>query len=153
MSVVAAVRPDSWNLPLFVHVLGAMILVGGLLTGGSVLAYAKRDERFLRLGYWTLLVISVPGWVLMRVGGQWIASEEGLDDLPRDVEPRWFSLGGFIADVGGAILLVSLVVGGVGVFRLRQGKGAGLVRLTMVLSLVLLAAYLVAVWAMAGKPD
>jgi hypothetical protein len=27
-SMLAAVRPDSWNFPLFVHVLGAMILVG-----------------------------------------------------------------------------------------------------------------------------
>ena len=29
--MLASIRPDSWNLPLFVHVLGAMILVGGLL--------------------------------------------------------------------------------------------------------------------------
>ena len=34
-TVLAAIRPDSWNFPLFVHVLGAMILVGGLLTGAS----------------------------------------------------------------------------------------------------------------------
>jgi hypothetical protein len=153
MSVFAAVRPDSWNFPLFVHVLGAMILVGGLVSGASVLAYARRDERFLRLGYWTLLALSLPGWVLMRIGGQWIASKEGLDDLPADVEPRWLALGGFIADVGGAILLVSLVVGGIGVYRLKEGKGAGLLRVTTLLSLVLLAAYVVAVWAMAGKPD
>jgi hypothetical protein len=39
------------------------------------------------------------------------------------------------------------------VYRLRQGKGAGLLRVTLVLALVLLAAYVVAVWAMAGKPD
>jgi hypothetical protein len=48
---------------------------------------------------------------------------------------------------------VSLIVGGVGVYRLREGKGSGLLRSTMILSLVLLAAYVVAVWAMAGKPD
>ncbi len=40
MSILAAVRPDSWNFPLFLHVLGAMILVGGLLTGVSSLAFA-----------------------------------------------------------------------------------------------------------------
>jgi hypothetical protein len=38
------------------------------------------------------------------------------------------------------------------VYRLRQGKGSGLLRATLVLSLVLLAAYVVAAWAMAGKP-
>jgi hypothetical protein len=39
------------------------------------------------------------------------------------------------------------------VYRLREGKGSGLLRVTLVLSLLLLAAYVVAVWAMAGKPD
>ena len=88
----------------------------------------------------------------MRIGAQWIYTEEGWDDLPDSAEPTWLSLGGFAADVGGLVLLVSLVVGGVGVYRLRQGRGSGLLRETLVLSLVLLAAYVVAVWAMAGKP-
>jgi hypothetical protein len=56
-------------------------------------------------------------------------------------------------DLGGLILLISLVVGGIGVYRLREGKGFGLLRATLVLSLVLLAAYVIAVWAMSGKPD
>ena len=89
----------------------------------------------------------------MRAGAQWIASKEHLDDLPTDLEPTWLSIGGAVADVGGAILLVSLLVGGFGVYRLREGRGSGLLRATLVLSVVLLAAYLVAVWAMAGKPN
>ena len=153
MSIVAAVRPDSWNFPLFVHVFGAMILVGGLVASASALGLARDHVRFLRLGYLSLLALALPGWVLMRVSAQWIASKEGLDDLPDEVEPAWLSIGGFIADVGGLILLVTLVVGGVGVYRLRDGKGSGLLRATLVLSLILLAAYVVAVWAMAGKPD
>jgi hypothetical protein len=153
MSVVAAIRPDSWNFPLFLHVAGAMILVGGLLASASALGYARGDARLLRLGYWSLLVISLPGWVLMRIGAGWISSKEGWDDLPDEFEPRWLSIGGFVADVGGLILIVSLIVGGVGVYRLREEKGSGLLRAAMVLSLVLLAAYVVAVWAMAGKPD
>jgi len=153
MSVVAAIRPESWNFPLFLHVLGAMILVGGLLSGASTLGFARGDVRFLRLGYWSLLVVSLPGWVLMRIGAQWISSKEGWDDLPEALEPRWLSIGGFVADVGGLVLLVSLIAGGVGVYRLREDKGSGLLKVTMVLSLVLLLAYLVAVWAMAGKPD
>jgi hypothetical protein len=153
MSVVALIRPDSWNFPLFLHVFGAMILVGGLLASTTALGYARGDARFLRLGYWTLLVVSLPGWVLMRIGAEWISSEEGWDDLPDELEPRWLSIGGFIADAGGLVLLVSLIVGGVGVYRLREQKGSGLLRATMVLSIVLLLAYLVAVWAMAGKPD
>jgi hypothetical protein len=151
MSVLAAVRPDSQNFPLLLHVLGAMVLVGGLLTGASLLAFARGEARFLRLGYWSLLAVSLPGWVLMRIGAGWIASKEGWDDVKDD--PTWLGIGFLVADLGGLILLVSLIAGGVGIYRLRQGKGAGLLKVTLVLSLVLLAAYLVAVWAMSGKPD
>jgi hypothetical protein len=153
MSVLAAVRPDSWNFPLFVHVLGAMILVGGLLAGAAILGYARGDARFLRLGYWSLLAVSLPGWLVMRIGAQWIYTREGWDDVPDDDEPTWLGIGWILADLGGLTLLVSLIVGGLGVYRLREGKGAGLLRATLVLSLVLLAAYLVAAWAMTGKPD
>ena len=34
MSVLAAIRPDDWNFPLLLHVLGAMLLVGGAHGGG-----------------------------------------------------------------------------------------------------------------------
>ena len=153
MSVIASVRPDSWNFPLFLHVLGATILVGGVLTGGSMLAFAKGDAKLLRLGYWSLLAVSLPGYVLMRIGAQWIASKEGLDDLPDDQVPDWLDIGYLVADAGAAVLLIALVVGGIGVYRLREGKGAGLLKVTMVLSFVILAAYVVAAWAMAGKPN
>ena len=152
MSVLALVRPDSWNFPLFVHVLGAMILVCGLLAGAASLGFARGEVRFLRLGYWSLLAVSLPGWILMRAGGEWIASREGWTKKGVPT-PTWLDIGSLIADAGGLILLVSLIVGGLGVRRLRSGAGAGLLRATLVLSVVLLAAYVVAVWAMAGKPS
>ena len=152
MSTVLAVsRPTDWNFPLFVHVLGAMLLVGGLLTAASALAFARGDARLLRLGYWTLLAVALPGFVVMRIGAQWIYSKEGWDDV--DEEPAWLGIGWITADLGGLILLVSLIVGGIGVYRLRTDKGTAFLKATLVLSLVLLAAYVVAVWAMAGKPD
>jgi hypothetical protein len=154
MSVLALSRAGELNFPLFVHVFGAMILVGGLLTGATVLAYARGDGRSLRLGYWTLLAASLPGWIVMRIGAQWIYTKEGWDDLPEGVdEPAWLGIGLLVADLGGLIFLISLVVGGIGMYRLRAGKGSGLLKATMILSLVLLAAYVLAVWAMAGKPD
>jgi hypothetical protein len=154
MRIVAAVRPDDQVIPLLLHVFGAMTLIGGLVAGASVLAFARNDARFLRLGYWSLLAVALPGWVLMRIGAQWIYSEQGWDDLPEGFdEPGWLTTGFIVAEGGGLILLISLIVGGIGVYRLRAGKGSGLLRVTLALSLVLLAAYLVAVWAMAGKPD
>ena len=152
MSVLAIIRPSSWEFPLFLHVLGAMILVGGLLASASSLGFARGEVRYLRLGYWSLLAVSLPGWVLMRVGGEWIASREGWTDKGVD-DPTWLGIGFLLADLGGLILLISLIVGGIGVYRLRQGKGAGLLNATLVLALVLLVAYVVAVWAMSGKPS
>jgi hypothetical protein len=153
-ALFATVRADEQNLPLFVHVLGATILVGGLVSASAIMALAKGDARSLKLGYWTLLAVSVPGWIVMRAGAQWIYSEQGWDDLPDDFEePAWLGIGWLTAELGGLILLVSLIVGGIAVYRMRAGKGAGLLRVTMILSLVLLAAYIVAAWAMAGKPD
>jgi hypothetical protein len=152
MIVLAAIAQTAREeFPLFLHVLGAMILVGGLLTGASSLGFARGDVKFLRLGYWSLLAVSLPGWILMRAGGEWIASREGwtAKGVP---SPTWLDIGFLLADAGGLILLISLIVGGIGVYRLRKGKGAGLLKATLVLSLVLLAAYIVAVWAMSGKP-
>jgi hypothetical protein len=146
VTVLALIRPGSWEFPLFLHVLGAMILIGGLVTSASSLGFARGDVRFLRLGYWSLLAVSLPGWILMRIGAEWIASREGWTKkgVP---SPTWLDIGFLLADAGGLILLISLVVGGFGVRRLRQGKGAGLLKATLVLSLTLLAAYVV------GKPD
>jgi hypothetical protein len=154
MSVIAAIRPDSWNFPLFVHVLGAMILVGGTLTGASTLAFARNDPRFLRLGYWTLLIVALPSYIVMRIGAEWISDKEGWNDLPEGVDdPAWLGIGFIVADLGALVLLLSLVLGGIGVYRLRSGNGSTLLKIAMVLSLVLLAGLIVAAWAMSAKPD
>ncbi len=128
-----------------------MTLVGGLLTGASALAYARGDTKLIRLGYWTLVAVALPGLIVMRLGAQWIYTREGWDDLPE--EPTWIMIGGITADIGGAIFVLSLIGGWFGLRRMREGGGSGLLRLTMWVAVALLAAYVVAVWAMAGKPD
>jgi hypothetical protein len=150
MSLLAATRPDSWNFPLFLHVLGATVLVGGLLAGGATLALARGQERYLRLGYWTLLAVSLPGYVVMRIGAEWIYSKEFGES---EEDPAWVGIGYITADIGLLLLLIALIAGGIGVRRLRNGGGAGLLKASMAISLVLLAAYVVAVWAMGAKPD
>ena len=151
MSVLATIRPDSWNFPLLVHVLGAMILVGGVLSAFSALAFARRDARLLRLGYWSLLAVGLPGYIVMRIGAEWMYSKENLDKLPDD--PTWVGIGYMTADIGAVLLLIALVAGGFGVRRLRTGKGTALLNVSMGISIILLAAYVVAIWAMSAKPD
>ena len=60
-----------------------------------------------------------------------------------------------MADWGGILFLIALALGGLGVYRLREGKEGAtlLLRATMVISLVLIVGYVVAVWAMTGKPS
>lgn len=153
MSILALVRPDSWNFPLFVHIVGAVVLVGGILTCATFLGFARGDSRLLRLGYWSLLAVALPGWIIMRIGAEWIYTKEGWDDLPEGIDdPDWLGIGYIAADLGGLILLVSLILGAIGVRRLGEGKGAGLLKTVLVLSIALLAIYVTAAWAMAGKP-
>jgi hypothetical protein len=151
VSSLAAIRPDSWNLPLFLHVLGAMILVGGTFAAVALLAHARGRPELLRLGYVSLLAVALPGWVLMFVAAEWSYRREGLADEP--IDSAWVLIGFLVAEIGGVLLLASLVLGGIGVRRLAGGGGALLMRLTLAISLLLLAAYAVAVWAMTGKPD
>jgi hypothetical protein len=152
MTVLAAIRPDDWNFPLFLHVLGAMILVGATLTGASAIAFARGDARILRLGYWSLLSVGLPGYVLMRIGAEWTASKEGFNEEGAP-EPTWIGIGYVVADLGLLLFVIALIAGGAGVYRLRRAQGSALLKATMAISLVLLVAYTLTLWAMTGKPD
>jgi hypothetical protein len=151
MIELAAVRPDSWNWALLVHVAGAMVLVGGLLTAGGASVLAKRDATgtLARFSYLTLAAVAFPGFVVMRAGAQWIYDKEGFGG---DDDPAWIGIGFMTADAGALLLLIALIAGGIGLRRARRGGGDRLLRVSGVISLILLAASLIAVWAMAGKP-
>jgi hypothetical protein len=147
------VRPHSWDLALLVHVFGAMVLVGGLLTAATMGVIGWRDETstLRRLSYWTLLAVAFPGWIVMRLGAEWIASKEGLDNLPSD--PTWLGIGMGAADGGGLLLLIALIVGGIGLRKTRNGGGSGLLKASSVIATLLVAVYVVTVWAMGAKPS
>ncbi len=146
--MLASIRPDSWNVPLLVHVLGAMVLVGAaavavvalLVPVGTGDAARRRGVAFR-----TLLLAGVPAFVAMRAGAEWIHSKE-LGSSADD--PTWVGIGFFTADLGGIVLLLALVLSGVAT---RQPSSV-LVRVAGLLAALALAGWLVAVWAMAGKP-
>jgi NADH:ubiquinone oxidoreductase subunit 6 (subunit J) len=86
----------------------------------------------------------------MRIGAQWVVSK-GWDKV--DPAPTWLDIGYTVADAGAVLMLIALVVGGIGMRQLRQGKGQGLLKASLIIAVLILAAAVVAIWAMAGKPD
>jgi hypothetical protein len=153
--LLAAIRPDDQSFALLLHLVGATVVFGALLASATSLALARGETRLLRLGYFSLLLVGLPGLILMRLAGEWLYRLQNWDDLPEQIEePAWLKVGFVVADWGGLLFLVALAVGGVGVHRLRNGKGGvGLLQVTMAISLVLVIAYVIAVWAMTGKPN
>jgi hypothetical protein len=153
--MLAAIRPDDQSFALLLHLVGATVVFGALLASATSLLLSRGDTRLLRLGYFSLLLVGLPGLILLRVAGQWLYQLQSWDKLPSQIgEPTWLSIGFIVADWGGILFLAALAIGGVGVYRMRSGRGgAVLVKSTMVSSLILIVGYAVAVWAMTGKPS
>jgi hypothetical protein len=153
MTLVAAVRPEDFNLPLFLHVLGAMALVGALVLVVVSLASARGGYAVagLRLGYRSLLLCAIPAWILMRIGAQWIASKEGFDE--GDV-PSWVDIGFITSEPTLLLLIAATVCAGIAARRAREGGRSfgGLTTAALVLVAITLLAYVVAIWAMSTKP-
>ena len=139
------------ELALFTHVLGAMILVGALLAGTSLLAFARGDVGLLRLGYWTLVAVGVPSYAVLWGAGHWVYSEQGLDESP--IDQAWTLIGFLVVEIGAVVFLAALVLGALGVRRSRDGGGERLVQATVALCAILITALLIAAWAMSAKPQ
>ena len=148
--MIATIRPDAWNFPLFVHVAGAMLLVGALVVVVVTMAGALRRgdgaQALTGLAYRTLLVGVVPAYIVMRGGAEWIASEE---DAPDDVD--WIGIGYSVADGGLLLTIIAAVLAWRATRRGPAGPG-GMGRGVLVLGGILIVAYGVALWAMVAKP-
>ena len=157
MDALAAIRPGDWNLPLFLHVLGAMVATGGLVLALVYLAGAWRGDspRLFRAGFKSLLYGAIPGYIVMRVAAQWIFSKEGLDNLSED--PGWIGIGFIVGDIGLLFLLIATITSGVASRKALAADGGAAprtvgVRVAASLTALLLIAYVIAIWAMATKP-
>ena len=149
---LALLRPDAWDLPLFLHVLGAMALVGTLLLTSTALivAWRQTDETqaapLQRVGFRALLFGVLPSYLLMRIAGQWTESRENLTGEQEDA--AWLVLGYITTDAGALLIAISLVLAGL---ALRRGWGRRVGNVVGVVSTVLLVVYVVVVWAMTTK--
>jgi hypothetical protein len=148
---LGAVRPDDWNLPLLLHVLGAMVLVALVASVVVLLVVWRRaPDRVatLRFAFRTLLLGAIPAYILMRATAEWLASKE---DIPDD--PSWLVIGYSVADDGLVLLIIATILAGLAARRARlAGQGRRLVAPATALMLLLIAAYAVALWAMVTKP-
>jgi uncharacterized membrane protein len=153
MMLLAAIRPDDWNLPLFLHILGAMVLVGtlALVAASLVGAWRGGSAAAVRLGFRSLLVAALPAWIVLRVTAEWLVSEENLDEDP----PGWIDVGYMTSDTTFLLLIAATVCAGLASRRVGRGEGpgTGLNRAVVVLVGIALVAYIVAIWAMATKPS
>lgn len=84
--------------PLFVHVLGAMLLFGAVLAAVIAGAAGHRAAQF------KALLVAVPMWVLMRGGAAWVYS----NGYSAAKNQTWLSLGMAIADGGLLVLLLAI---------------------------------------------
>jgi hypothetical protein len=104
--MLALIRPDSWNLPLFLHILGATLLFGTVATvaiaGFASRSHAGYEQLLARVAQRTFVLGIVPAYILMRVGAQWIDSKE----FPNGGEPGWVGVGFIVSDAGVILLLI-----------------------------------------------
>jgi hypothetical protein len=154
--MILTIRPDSWNFPLLLHVGGAMLLVASITVAivAFVQSWRERDPdnsaKLFRFGARTMLFAALPAFLLMRIAAEWIVSRENLSNS----NASWIGIGFGTSDVSGLILLVTLILTGIAVRRSRRGGELGkMAKIGGALPIVLLALYLVAIWAMTTKPS
>ena len=153
--MLAAIRPDSWNFPLLLHVLGAMLLIGALILAAVILVGAWRSgsPALVRSGARVLVLGVFPAFLLMRISAEWVASKEGVNDI--DPPPSWVDIGYITGDLGALLIIVSMICAGLAVRRMRRGETGPSVSARIATGLLsfLVLAYVVAIWAMTTKPS
>ncbi|HVG68369.1 MAG TPA: hypothetical protein VM785_09235 [Gaiellales bacterium] len=151
------IRPDDWNFPLLLHVAGAMVMCGALVVAAATLLLAVRssgDDRvsLARFSFRILLIGVLPAYIVMRGAAEWIYSKEGFSG---DNDPGWIGIGYITSDLGLLLIIISTVLAGLAARRIRANPDGPSVmtRISMALTFILIAAYVVAVWAMTTKPS
>jgi hypothetical protein len=148
--MLALVRPESWNLPLFFHVLGATLTFGATATV-ALLSFAglrgdpDRASWLRSLAFWVGFVVLVPAFIMMRGAALWIVDKEYPGGHH---EPGWVSVG-FIVTEPGALLVILMVA--LSLLAARRPGFRGAVAVPWLAS-ILLVALGIAWFAMSAKP-
>jgi hypothetical protein len=153
MSVLGTIRPNDWEFPLFLHVLGALTLIGALTLTVALLfsVWGGGSAAGVRLALRSLTFGVIPAWLVLRVSAEWIADKEGYADL--DEPPDWIGIGYLAGDAGFLLILISTLLAWLATRKVRaEGTPTGTVRAAALLISLLLLLNLVALWAMTTKP-
>ena len=145
--MLALIRPDSWNLPLFLHVFGAIVVFGATATlavaGFASRRNAEHNALLARTIARAFIFGVLPSWILMRIGAEWARSKEfpsGAD------EPGWVGVGYIVSDGSAALLIVTGILAGLSA---RRGR---VMLAVPILATICVLGYAVAWFAMSGKP-
>ena len=143
--MLAVGRPDSWNLPLFLHVLGATVVFGA--TGAlAIVGFASRRAAdhgplLARVALRTFLFGVLPSWLLMRIAAEWVLDKESFY-----ADEGWVGVGYIVSEGAGVFLLVTGILAWL---SLRRGR---LMLAVPILATICVIGFAVAWVAMSGKP-
>jgi hypothetical protein len=108
--------------PLFAHVFGALVLFGGVaavvLLAFSALRRPEHAVLLHRTAFGTMLLGVWPGFIVMRIGAQWVASHEGLSNS----KATWIGIGFAVSDGGIVVLAVITLLAWLALRRPRAGS-------------------------------
>jgi hypothetical protein len=145
--MLALIRPDGWNLPLFLHVFGAIVVVGATATlaiaGFASRRNAEHNPLLARTIARAFILGVLPSWILMRVAAEWVHSKE----FPSGAEqPGWIGVGYIVSDGTAVLLIVTGILAGLSV---RRGR---VLLAVPILATICVLGYAFAWFAMSGKP-
>jgi hypothetical protein len=145
---LASICGTTCGVPLFLHVLGATVLVGGIsavmVVAVAALRHPEHAAPLRRIAFQTTLIVVWPGFIATVAGGHWTLSREHLAD--NRTPPGWALVGIAVTDLGVLVVIVLTVFAWLALRRPRMSRGVA------ALATLYLGALLVTLWAMTTKP-
>ena len=102
------------GFPLFLHVFGATVLVGAIatvafVTWASLRRPPEQAQLLRRMVFWSMVLVAWPGWLAMRIAGQWVLSLDLYSGI-EDADPGWLGVGFIVGDLGVLVLAISTIL-------------------------------------------
>jgi hypothetical protein len=145
---LASICGRTCGVPLFVHVLGATLLVGGIsavvVVAVAALRHPEHAQLLRSIVLQTTLIAVWPGFIATVAGGHWTLSREHLAD--NRTPPGWALVGIAVTDLGVLVVIALTVLAWLALRRPRLGRAVA------ALAALYLGALLVTLWAMTAKP-